>query len=315
MANLLKYLFLFKIYFFASNLFAQEEFDFDIGGLFDLDSIVVTASGSLNIDEMIDVMRNDTTFYEAFRRLRVNEHHADHHIEYLNKKGKTIGNQYVSTQQVPATKPNCFRLEITKNDKEGNIEKKDGENRFLSQKVFAELFMNSNELYCKSNRTENHQNSSMVDRYIDNLKLLIFAPGQPINLPVVGKKTRIFSKSMQKYYNYSLISDTYSNVNCYAVKIKVKPKYQDDKNAAIIRELITYFDKTNFNILGRKIEIWYEAFGFKAIGDFDLRLTKTNDSVYFPSAFKYGGIGKIPFKKIENVIFTSDFYYKPLNLN
>ena len=74
----------------------------------------------------------------------------------------------------------------------------------------------------------------------------------------LSKKLEVFDISMQKYYDY-IISDTlYKNKECYVFNISVKENLTEkDKKKALIRSIVSYFDKENFNVIYREYKFKY----------------------------------------------------------
>ncbi|WP_449439984.1 hypothetical protein [Pedobacter steynii] len=141
--------------------------------------------------------------------------------------------------------------------------------------------------------------------YKDKLKTLIFAPGKPIKgLPFIGSKTEIFTANMRQYYDYSYYSGTYlDSIPVYRFKVTVKKDLSNGtKEGLMIKELTTIFDKRNFEILGRYVDMKYSNMLF----DFDVQMNI--ETSYFgeeklPTKISYQGNWDYPFKKEERVSF------------
>src|SRR5688500_2418663 len=59
----------------------------------------VVVRNNLNVAAFIDRIRNDTTFYKAFRNLKVLGYTSLNDIRMLNKKNKVIASLYSRTRQ------------------------------------------------------------------------------------------------------------------------------------------------------------------------------------------------------------------------
>ena len=63
----------------------------DIAAIVTLDSFEVTASREgFNVTDFIEMVRNDRSFYEAFRNLRFVAYSAENDIQFYNRKGASI---------------------------------------------------------------------------------------------------------------------------------------------------------------------------------------------------------------------------------
>ncbi len=149
------------------------------------------------------------------------------------------------------------------------------------------------------------KSGSTNEGYKDKLKTLIFNPGRPVKgVPFIGSKTEIFTANMRQYYDYGFTSGTYlDSIPVYRFKVSVKPDLSKwTKDGIMIKELVTIFDKRNFNILGRYVDMKYSNMLF----DFDVQMNI--EMGYFgddklPTKITYQGNWNIPFKKEERASF------------
>jgi hypothetical protein len=109
---------------------------------------------------------------------------------------------------------------------------------------------------------------------------------------------------MRQYYDYGFTSGTYlDSIPVYRFKVSVKPDLSSwTKDGIMIKELVTIFDKRNFNILGRYVDMKYSNMLF----DFDVQMNI--EMGYFgedklPTKITYQGNWDYPFKKEERASF------------
>jgi len=119
-------------------------------------------------------------------------------------------------------------------------------------------------------------------------------------LPFIGDKTEIFTANMRQYYDYTFYSATYmDSIPVYRFKVTVKPDLSKwTKDGLMIKELTTIFDKRNFEILGRYVDMKYSNMLF----DFNVQMNI--EMQYFgeeklPSKVSYQGNWNVPLKKAE----------------
>ncbi|MFK7932315.1 MAG: hypothetical protein AB8G22_02325, partial [Saprospiraceae bacterium] len=152
-------------------------------------------------------------------------------------------------------------------------------------------------------------NKKGLNKHINELKKLIFQPGKPVNVPIVGKKTQIFSKELTPYYNYSIRSKLYQNQrDCYVFTAEVKPEFQTKKeDKTIIKFLETYFDKETFQVVARRYQLKYFGLAFDFDVTTEIELQQHNidgEQKYLPQKVSYNGWWDIPGRKPEIGEFT-----------
>jgi len=175
--------------------------------------------------------------------------------------------------------------------------------------MFDQLFFTHGKVCRSQQTTKAPPPRKGMGKHISELKKLIFSPGEKADVPIIGKKTEIFSKKMAKYYDYSITSSNYKNlVDCYVFSAVVKPEYQNRKeDKTVIKSLHTYFEKSNFQVIARAYQLKY----YGALFDFDIRmkieLKKVGDA-YVPEYLEYDGFWNVPMKKREISKFNARFY-------
>ena len=148
-----------------------------------------------------------------------------------------------------------------------------------------------------------------MDKHINELKKLIFSPGAEAKVPLIGKKTAIFSERMMPYYDYGIESKTYSTgTDCYVFSASVKPEFQKRKKGkTVIKYLETYFDKETFQVIARSYQLVYKSALFEFDVNMEIQLTKRGGK-YLPQLVSYKGEWDVPFKRRERCHFTGRFY-------
>ncbi len=284
--------------------FAQEDTTyFDISSFLMLDSVVVSAKrGGFSVDEFVNMVMVDSSFHQAFRNLRFHGYEASNDFHFFDKKDKEVASYFSrSTQKV---KDGCRTM--TERDKKikGKYFKKNGKPYYYTTKMFEKLFFTKGKK-CESRTDIPVKPKGPIDKNIAELKTLIFNPGRKINVPLIGGKTAIFDEKMVPFYDYAITSGQYKDIaNCYIFSAKVKPEFQEKKEGkTVIKYLITYFDKSNFQVIARDYQLSY----FGTLFDFDvtmnIELTKIGED-YIPEKIVYDGFWKIPTKKRETAKFT-----------
>jgi len=283
--------------------FAQEipRFNPDTIKTITLDSVVNIKAERLNIETFINKVINDTSFYESFRDMKRYSFIAENRIFSYNKKNKVDGKIY---RKIKHSNAGQYKMEYLVKEESGNLYKKNGKYQLYTIEMFDYIFMNAYNTDFIPNAPAGDGKGGTNEGYKSKLKTLIFNPGRPVKVPFIGSKTEIFSANMRQYYDYAFTSGTYlDSIPVYRFKVSVKPDLSSwTKDGIMIKELITIFDKRNFNILGRYVDMKYGNMLF----DFDVKMNI--EMGYFgedklPTKISYQGNWDYPFKKEERASF------------
>jgi len=261
-----------------------------------LDSAVNITSERLSVETFIRAVTTDTSFYQAFRNMKKYSFVAENSIYTYDKKNKVSGRLY---RKVKRNNTAPWLEYLVKQDT-GKLFKKNGKYNLYTVEMFDYIFMNA---YQSSYSSESAvgKTDGAIAGYKDKLKTLIFSPGRPVKgLPFIGSKTEIFTANMRQYYDYSFFSGTYlDSIPVYRFKVTVKPDLSSwTKDGLMIKELTTIFDKRNFEILGRYVDMKYSNMFF----DFNVQMNI--EMGYFgeeklPAKVSYQGNWNVPMKKPE----------------
>jgi len=261
-----------------------------------LDSMVNITAERLSAETFIRAVTTDTSFYQAFRNMKKYAFTAENSIYTYDKKNKVNGKLY---RKIKRNARAPWITYLSKQDT-GHVFKKNGKYELYTAEMFDYIFMNA----YQSAYTSGSAMGKATDKnagYKDKLKTLIFSPGRPVKgLPFIGDKTEIFTANMRQYYDYTFYSATYmDSIPVYRFKVTVKPDLSKwTKDGLMIKELTTIFDKRNFEILGRYVDMKYSNMLF----DFNVQMNI--EMQYFgeeklPSKVSYQGNWNVPLKKAE----------------
>ena len=306
---------LFLIFSCNAGLYGQDtsalfELDYDdFGGVVLIDSIVVSASRTgFDVEDFIQMVREDKSFYQAFRNIRTRSYSAENEISMFSKKRKEKAKYNSQTRQT--SEGLCRTMAVLNEDVKGNFYKRKKRIRYYTAKMFDQLFFTHGKVCQSAQATDDPPAPSKgMQKHITELKKLIFSPGEKADVPIIGKKTEIFSKKMAKYYDYSITSQVYKDgVDCYVFSAIVKPEYLTHKeDKTVIKSLNTYFEKSNFQVVARDYQLKY----YGALFDFDIKMKielKKHGDLYVPEYLEYDGFWNVPMKKPEVSKFYSRFY-------
>jgi hypothetical protein len=266
-----------------------------------LDSNVNIVAQKLSVETFIKAVTTDTTFYAAFRRMKAHSFIAENRIYTYDKKNKVNGKIYRKIRHT--AKP--VKMEYLVKQDTGKVFKKNGRYQLYTVEMFDYIFMNAYKSDFVADAPSASPKGDSNESYKSKLKTLIFNPGRPVKgIPFIGSKTEIFTANMRQYYDYGFQSGTYlDSIPVYRFRVSVKEGLSSwTKDGLMIKELVTIFDKRNFAILGRYVDMKYSNMLF----DFDVQMNI--EMSYFgeeklPSKITYQGNWNIPFKKEERASF------------
>ena len=116
-------------------------------------------------------------------------------------------------------------------------------------------------------------------------------------------KLAIFDISMQQYYDYKIDTISYKGRDCYIFLVEVKKDLsKKDLGEALIRKIVSYFDKENFNVIYREYVFSYQHW----LIDLDMQVIVNMDyfnSKHIPTDIYYTGSWNVPFLKPERADF------------
>lgn len=273
-----------------------------------MDAVVISAKRSgWDVDGFIKRVQNDTTFYKAFRSMRMVPYTATNNIKVLNKRGKVDASYYSITKQHRAN--GCRTMETFDEKVTGKFYDRDGEYRYYTAELYDYLFFTKGTV-CGENDiiagSLDVKDGSQIEKHKQKLKMLIFNPGSKIGgVPFMGEKAAIFEPEVAKMYNFKLASEEYDGEDCYVFKAVPKEGYEDD---VVYRYLATCFRKSDYSIVARDYSLTYSTLVY----DFDVNMkvrTKQVGEKLLPTKIIYDGNWHVFTQRRERVKFTTTIVY------
>ncbi|KIO77977.1 hypothetical protein TH53_05955 [Pedobacter lusitanus] len=269
-----------------------------------LDSNVNIVAQKLSVETFIKAITTDTSFYAAFRKMKKYSFIAENRIYTYDKKNQVNGKIY---RKIRHTNSGPVKMEYLVKQDTGKVFKKNGKYQLYTVEMFDYIFMNAykSDLVADAPTASPGAKGDTNASYKDKLKTLIFNPGKPVKgIPFIGSKTEIFTANMRQYYDYNFQSGTYlDSIPVYRFRVSVKDDLSKwTKDGLMIKELVTIFDKRDFAILGRYVDMKYSNMLF----DFNVQMNI--EMGYFgedklPTKITYQGNWNVPFKKEERASF------------
>ncbi|MEP6616011.1 MAG: hypothetical protein ABJA57_05500 [Ginsengibacter sp.] len=275
------------------------------GKLITLAEVVINSK--LNVPSFIERVKNDTTFYKAFRNLHILNYTALNDIRMLNKSGEVIASLKSRIRQ--SRDENCRTMKVLEESTTGDIYDKDKNFNYYTGELYAGLFFTKGKVCGETNivkgREFSTQGLSGMAKHKEQLKMLFFNPGKKINgIPLMGDKTEIFSEHMADNYEMSIDMEEHNKTSCYIFKIKVK---DDRKSEVVIDEMTTWFNDKTFEIVARDYSLSYDASVYDFKVQMQVEMTRVGN-LLVPALLRYNGDWKAIFKKRERGVFTATLF-------
>lgn len=278
----------------------------------------VVVRNNFNIASFIEYVKNDTTFFKAFRNLRVLSFSSYNDIRLFNKKGNEKASLISTTRQTYAN--GCRTMETLEEKSTGDFYDSKGYYNYTTAEMYANLFFTRGKVCGETNivkgRLFNVKGKSGMEKHKEQLKQLFFNPGTKIpGLPFVGNKVALFDEDVSRLYNYKIDKAAYLAKDCYVFTIRPRQNLlAGERNDIVIDEMTTWFDAKTLEIVGRNYSLSYNAGIFKFDVDMQVQLEKFGD-LLVPKVLRYRGNWGIIFKPAERASFTATLFDFSRSLN
>lgn len=273
-----------------------------------MDEVVIKAVNSgWDVSAFIKRVREDTTFYKAFRSLHLVNYIAVNHIDILDSRGKIKSSYYSKTKQ--NVRNGCRTMDILEEKVTGDFYKRNNEYRYYTAELYATLFFTRGKICNENNIVKDAlrlDGKGQLEKNKYRLKMLMFNPGAKVpGVPLMGDKAQIFEPDIAEMYDFKLLSEIYNGEECYVFSAVPKEKYKDE---VVYNIFTTWFRKTDYAILQRDYSLSYNP----RVYDFDVKMkvkmTQAN-GMLLPSYISYDGDWHVFSKKRERVKFTTAIGY------
>ena len=299
--------FLFIIFLvFTQIVFSQNEDSLDnlrLSKMIELSEVVVR--NNLDVAAFIQRVKNDTTFYKAFRNLRVFSFTSLNDIRMQDKKGKVKATLQSKTRQ--QVSKGCRTMEKINETVTGDFYEKDSSYNYYTAELYAGLFFTKGRVCGETNTVaglqRNVKSKKGIEKHKEQLKMLFFDPGKKIpGIPLMGDKTAIFDKDNSEKYNFALDFVDLNGQSCYLFTIKSK-----SNSGVVIDNMETWFNSKSMEIVARNYDLSYDA----GVYDFNVRMEVQMTqfgNLTIPSILRYTGTWDVALKKRERGVFTATLF-------
>lgn len=295
-----------------TSVFGQKPKAYDIAATVTLDSIVIKAQKKgFDVADFIEMVQTDDTFYKAFKNLRTAAYSWTCDMSFQNKKDNELASY--QSQNTQHWDGQCRWMTIEHEQSTGKFYRKSKETdqKYYTAKLYERLFCTKGKI-CKTKSNDENwdarddEDDKGMEGHVNELKKLIFSPGQFADVPFIKKKTAIFSEDMREYYDFSITSGLENGIDSYVFSAQVKEEFESKQGKTVIKKLVTTFSKTDFQVIKRI----YTLSNSTAVYTFDVNMEvdlQLKDGTYYPARILYDGYWNVPFKKYEKGQFEVYF--------
>jgi hypothetical protein len=271
----------------------------------------VVVRSDLNVPKFLQLIKNDTSFYKAFKNLRVLGFTSLNDIRMADKKNNIIATLQSKTRQNRGM--GCRTMDVLEERSSGNIYTKNHQWNYYTAELYAGLFFTQGKVCGETNIVKgierSVQNKKGLEKHKEQLKMMFFNPGKKIpGIPFIGDKLDIFDADIARYYDFKIDMEDYDGQQCYIFSINTRSDLtSSEKDKIVFDNIITWFNSKTMEIVARNYDLSYNA----AVYDFDVHIEvqMTKFEIYLvPRTLRYTGNWDVAFKKRERGIFTATLF-------
>jgi hypothetical protein len=302
-----KFLFIFLVLPIAS--FSQDTTVLIDKQSFTLAEVVVR--NNFDYKRLLATIKDDTSFYKAFRNLRVLGFSSYNDIRMMDKKGAVKASLNSKTRQNRSA--NCRTMDVLEETVTGDFYDKNGKYNYLTPELYAGLFFTKGEICGENNivkgRNLSTSNKSGTDKHKEQLKMLFFNPGKKVpGIPFIGDKLDLYDERAQKYYSYKLDVVEFHKQLAYVFTIEPKEELKGlKKDQIVVDQMVTWFNMQTLEVMARNYSLSYKAGVYDFDVSMEVEMTKFN-GLSVPSILRYKGDWDVIFKKRERALFTATLF-------
>jgi len=260
--------------------------------------------------DILQKIKEDTSFYKAFKTLRTIGYSAYNHIEMLDANQKQLASLNSKTKQLKVG--DCRSMQVLEEQVTGNLRDAKGEYNYTTPALYASLFFTKGTICGETNIVSGKNRvikGSGIEKAKEQLKMLFFNPGKKIKgIPFVGDKLDLYDETAHELYNYKLDYVDYHGQLVYVFSIQPKADlgiFAKDK--IVVDQMTTWFNPKTLEVLGRNYSLSYKA------GVYDFNVSMEVELDYFngllvPKILRYKGNWDVIFKKRERGLFTATLF-------
>ena len=271
----------------------------------------INLHNNLQFTKILQILKLDSSFYNAFKNLHYVGYSCYNNIEMLNPSNKIIASLNSKATQI--FKNNC-RFIIKEEEKTtGDMYNQRNQFNYETAKLYAHIFLPKDTICNEKIKThyesKKTKNITSIDKRKEQLKTLFFNPGAKIKgIPFLGDKLNVYDSNAREYYDYSLDQVQFNNKLCFEFKMEAKKNLTNfQRSKIIIDNITTWLNVQNFEIVGREYALSYNALFYDFNVQVYVEMTNYKNKLV-PNLMRYKGNWKLLFNKREKANFTATLF-------
>jgi hypothetical protein len=271
----------------------------------------VVVRTDINIPRFIDRVKNDTTFYKAFKNLHVLGFTSLNDIRIIDKEGQQKASMQSRTTQ--KRNGNCRTMEILNETTTGDFYTGNRDFNYYTAELYAGLFFTRGQICGEDNIVQGTsfdiRGKKGIAKHKEQLKMLFFNPGKKIpGIPFIGNKINVFDPDVAKYYDFKIDQVEYDGKPCYLFSVNAKADLSgSEKDKIVIDDMVTWFDAKTMEVLARNYSLSYDAGVYDFDVSMEVEMTKFGEYLV-PKTLRYKGNWDVVLKKRERGVFTATLF-------
>ena len=271
----------------------------------------VVIRSDLNVAKFLQRVKEDTSFYKAFRNLRILGFTSLNDIRMLDKRGKTRASLNSKTRQ--QRRQGCRTMEVLQETASGDFYDRQRQYNYYTAELYAGLFFTQGKICGENNivagRDREVQNKKGIEKHKEQLKMLFFDPGKKIpGIPFMGGKVDIFDADLARYYDYIIDAAAMDGQDCYVFKVVPRADLRSgERDKIVFDNITTWFDAKSMEIVARHYDLSYSTPIYDFRVHMEVKMTRFGD-LLVPELLVYNGEWKVTFKKRERGVFTATLF-------
>lgn len=271
----------------------------------------VVVRNNFDYKKLLQQIKDDTSFYKAFKNLRILGFSSYNDIKMKDKKDVIKASLLSKTRQ--NRRNNCRTMDVLEETVTGDFYDSKKNYNYLTAQLYASLFFTKEPVCGETNivagSTISTSDKKGMDKHKEQLKMLFFNPGKKIpGIPFIGNKLDLYDDDARKLYDYKLDIQEKEGRLFYVFSITPKPDLgMFKKDKVVVDEMTTWFDQKTLEVFYRSYSLSYKA----GVYDFDvsMEVQMTNFKGFtVPKTLRYIGNWDLIFKKRERAIFTATLF-------
>ncbi|RYY93112.1 MAG: hypothetical protein EOO11_20280, partial [Chitinophagaceae bacterium] len=185
---------------------AQDTSDVEaVSRMVSLSEVVVRSD--LNVPRFLQRIKNDSSYYKAFKNLHILGYTAQNFIELYDKKGRSEASVRSRTRQQVAA--GCRTMEVLDEQVTGDFYDRERQYNYYTAQLYDAFFFVHGTVCGETNivKGSEHQVAGKkgLEKNKEQLKMLFFKPGSKIpGIPFIGNKLDVFDPELARLYNFAI---------------------------------------------------------------------------------------------------------------